>query len=386
MSELINTRQENGNGFRWHLLATASSLAVLAGILNSHPAAAGDSDRPTVWIELGGQLERVDGGEQPFAPAFSTVTPRPAFEQETLSSLQRSSRYSFGGSGKITFAPESSDWVFAASVRYGRSNGNRHVHQQSQLVTHFTIFSSVHTATGTNFTDAKTENSESHAILDFQAGKDIGLGLFGRGGSSVVNVGVRFAQFTQQSHATLRARTNFDFNFQKLYCCTLPLPQRTDYAGVASSDRSFRGVGPSVSWDASARLAGGKDSSEVFLDWGINAAVLFGRQKAEGAHHTSAHFYSKYKASLGTGAPLAGYAQVYGAEPEHNRAHARSHSAIVPNLGGFAGLSFRYANAKVSMGYRADLFFGAMDGGVDARQTRDRDFYGPFATISIGFP
>lgn len=383
MSELINNQQNGNNGFRWHLLATVSSLAML-GILAPHASNAAEADRPTVWIELGGQLERIDGGEQPFAPTFSVAAPRPSFEQETLPSLERPSRYSFGGTGKISFEPEGSDWIFAASVRYGRSNGQRHVHQQSQLVTQFTIFNSAHTATGTNFTDAKVGNSESHAILDFQAGKDIGLGLFGRGGSSVVNVGVRFAQFTAQSHATLRARTNFDFNFRKLYCCTFPLVQHTDYAGYASSHRNFHGVGPSLSWDASARLAGDKDSSEVFLDWGINAAVLFGRQKAEGAHHTSAHFYSKYKASLGTGAPLAGYALLYGPDPAHNRAHIRSHSVVVPNVGGFAGLSFRYANAKVSMGYQADFFFGAMDGGIDTRKTNDRNFHGPFATISIG--
>jgi hypothetical protein len=57
---------------------------------------------------------------------------------------------------------------------------------------------------------------------------------------------------------------------------------------------------------------------------------------------------------------------------------------IVPNIGGFAGLSVRFPNAKVSLGYRADAFFGAMDGGIDVRKTYDRDFYGPFATISIG--
>jgi hypothetical protein len=383
MSELVDTQQRE-IGFRWHLLATASSLAILAGAFGALPAAAGNSGRPTVWIELGGQLERVDGGEQPFAPAFSTVAPRPNFERQSLPSLERAARYSFGGTGKVTFAPEGSGWVFSASVRYGRSNGKRKVHQQTQLVTQFTIFNSAHTATGTNFTDAKVKNSESHAILDFQAGKDIGLGLFGRDGESVVNAGVRFAQFTGQSHSTLRARTNFDFNFQKLYCCTFPLPQHTDYAGFASEHRSFHGIGPSLSWDASARLAGSKDSSEIFLDWGINASVLFGRQKAEGAHHTSAHFYSKYKASLGTGAPLAGYALLYGGDPTHNRAHARSRSVVVPNVGGFAGVSFRYANAKVSMGYQADFFFGAMDGGIDTRQTRDRDFYGPFAKISVG--
>ena len=57
----------------------------------------------------------------------------------------------------------------------------------------------------------------------------------------------------------------------------------------------------------------------------------------------------------------------------------------VPNLGGFAGISLKWPNAKISLGYRTDFFFGAIDGGVDTRQTSDLGFSGPFATISIGF-
>jgi hypothetical protein len=31
-----------------------------------------------------------------------------------------------------------------------------------------------------------------------------------------------------------------------------------------------------------------------------------------------------------------------------------------------------------------DEFFGAMDGGLDTRKSYNQEFYGPFATISIG--
>ncbi len=41
---------------------------------------------------------------------------------------------------------------------------------------------------------------------------------------------------------------------------------------------------------------------------------------------------------------------------------------------------------KVRMGYRADFFFGAIDGGIDTRKSETLGFYGPFATISIGLP
>jgi|HubBroStandDraft_2_1064218.scaffolds.fasta_scaffold44336_3 hypothetical protein len=41
-------------------------------------------------------------------------------------------------------------------------------------------------------------------------------------------------------------------------------------------------------------------------------------------------------------------------------------------------------NFKVSAGYRADFFFGAMDGGLDTAKKENVGFYGPFATISVG--
>jgi hypothetical protein len=56
----------------------------------------------------------------------------------------------------------------------------------------------------------------------------------------------------------------------------------------------------------------------------------------------------------------------------------------VPNLGGFAGVSYRYNNAKISFGYRADLFFGAIDGGIDHRHSETLNMGGPFANISFG--
>jgi len=38
----------------------------------------------------------------------------------------------------------------------------------------------------------------------------------------------------------------------------------------------------------------------------------------------------------------------------------------------------------VSFGYRADIFFGAMDSGWDTRSTKNLSFYGPFASVAIG--
>ena len=56
----------------------------------------------------------------------------------------------------------------------------------------------------------------------------------------------------------------------------------------------------------------------------------------------------------------------------------------MPNVGGFAGVSYRYSAAKISLGYRADFFVGAVDGGIDTHKSETLGFYGPFAAISFG--
>lgn len=65
--------------------------------------------------------------------------------------------------------------------------------------------------------------------------------------------------------------------------------------------------------------------------------------------------------------------------PDQNR----SRTVIVPNVGGVAGLSYRFGDAKLSAGYRADFFFG-MDGGIDTTKKENVGFYGPFANVSVG--
>ena len=148
------------------------------------------------------------------------------------------------------------------------------------------------------------------------------------------------------------------------------------YSAKLLVTRSFTGAGPSLSWDANATLIGNPGASTLTFDWGLNGALLFGRQKAEAIHSTMAHHVPN-GFSLTQGA----IPTIYPTTVHHT---SRSRSVVVPNVGGFAGLSLRFPNAKVSLGYRIDAFFGAMDGGIDTHKTYDRDFYGPFATISIG--
>jgi hypothetical protein len=387
MSELMHPERP-ATGLRGGLLVTVSAMALVACVL---PAIASgtDDDRPTVWIDLGGQLERVDGTGRPFAPDFATTTPTPeVFEPISPIDAQHSPRYSYGGEGRLSIMPEGTDWVLSAGVRYGRSNGGKYIQNQLayprvkniQRLVHYPSFSYSKTQAGAfaQFNETRTKQSESHTILDFKAGKDIGIGLFGDHSTSQIAAGIRFAQFASRATSFIRARPDLEFyngfaafNTPSFYFYK-PYARFHAYTQAGSSTRSFHGIGPSLSWEGSSPIAGNADSAQLALDWGADFALLFGRQKASVTHQTTLHSfhqrqYPRYQTLVMPGG------------------HNNRRSVVVPNLGAFAGLSVNFPNSKVSFGYRGDYFFGAMDTGIDARHSQNVSFHGPFAKISIGF-
>lgn len=376
MSELMNA-SARGFYFRGNLLATVSA-AVLAAIASDRSVQAQERDKPSVWIELGGQLEH-QTIEPPFAPPFAQAPP-PDFENPPPLVAQRSPRYAYGIEGKLSFSPEGSDWLLSAAIRYGRSNGNKRVHQSGP---HITVAIPPITTTirsPVQFADTTAQHDESHSVLDFQVGRDVGLGMFGGHAQSQISAGVRFAQFNTKSTVAISSIPDLKIVDNPLYSLVFPLKYYHIHSAASSVARSFRGVGPSLSWSGSVSIAGNGEGGEVALDFGLNGAVLFGRQKTRVHHFTHAEYYIQkyhYNPYLGKDPDILLY-------DRHPSDRSRSRSATVPDLGGFAGLSFRYANAKVSFGYRGEIFFGAMDDGFDAAHSGDRSFHGPFATISIG--
>jgi len=383
MSELLNTQQANGQ-FRRQLLTTVSALAFGSVLCAGDVAQAADADHPTVWVELGSQMESVQGMEDPYVPPFLETQPRPGFEDISPASTQRPGRFAIGGEAKVSIAPKNSDWSFLAQVRFGRSNKSKHAHQQT------TAFK--RTGQGTNtagvhvpfyasllaYGDTVVGNAERHAIVDFMAGRDVGLG-FGHNATASFDFGVRFAQFTSKSTVTIHERVDPTISripappnpfLPNLLKYTTNVSNRTHYA-YRNMDRSFSGLGPSLSLTGSSPVLGNEEEVEIALDWGANAAVLFGRQKVKGNFATKGALFSNFQF-----APHSSYG--------HAAPTARSRRVVVPNAGGFAGLTFRHADAKVSFGYQADFFFGAMDGGTDMRHSEVTSFHGPFAKISIG--
>lgn len=260
--------------------------------------------------------------------------------------------------------------------------------------------------TNFKFEGAKATRSETHAIVDFTVGKDVGLGLFGGHGSSVVAAGIRFAQFTSQSHSSMGVLPDINYAGLSTPIASFAALKRFKYhnytqtkhhfySGVIDAQRSFHGIGPTLSWKGSTPILGAPDRAEIAVDWGFNGALLFGRQKASGHHETQIRTdyvsgrFGGHVTQTGLGYfnhNKFGRWQLQRYNDTHKSASFnRSHSAVVPNIGALAGLSFRYINAKVSFGYRADFFFNAMDGGIDTRKSEALGFHGPFTAISFGF-
>ena len=379
MSELIQ-KNDSSVAIRWKLLAGVSVLALTAHLASSGPARAEDTDRPTVWIELGGQWSTLQDGVETFNPAL--MAGRPA-KFEPSQKFEKPARHGFDEFGALSLQPEGSNWVVSAAVQYGRSSTkNYNLEQTNPEFKYYAGAPRVGVPVAQQFAETTAKTSEQRLVVDFMAGKDVGLGLFGKDGTSVVSAGVRFAQFTSRSNIALKSDPDWHINSKYFtYVHDYISFGQSFHSNLASlrAERSFTGVGPSLSWKSSERLWGDSRDASLMLDWGVNGAILFGRQKTHTHHQSTGKSFYHYGPFL-TGPAAPHTTAVLPATPDHTR----SRNVTVPNIGGFAGLSFKYPNAKVSLGYRADFFFGAVDGGIDARKTYDRSFYGPYMTVSIG--
>jgi iron complex outermembrane receptor protein len=351
-----------------------------------------DNGKPPLWIDLGGQFAMLQDDQQAFTPPFfsaiaaAPMTPPVAFQHPNGSS--------FDWNASVEYTPDDSDWIVSAFVRYGRTGRYNHDHQQLPLEAPFTKVINYHgyqfplhlQPVDARYFDAFNSNNESHAIFDFAIGKDVGLGMLGLNGNSNINGGLRFVQFTQSSGFSIHANPDVEYPRQG------PLAYYHRYSAADAVRRSFHGIGPSISWKASTPVIDNSDATGMSFDWGANGAILFGRQIAQVHHQTTGLYLCSNLQGLvghckkgvhGTSV-FSQYHGGYHSRYQRSANSNRGRTIAVPNIGGFAGISWRYSNAKVSFGYRADEFFGAMDGGIDTHRSENVGFFGPFANISIG--
>ncbi|HVZ18678.1 MAG TPA: hypothetical protein VG897_16270, partial [Terriglobales bacterium] len=293
-------------------LANASAMVLAAALASATGAHAEDRDAHSLWIELGGDFNHLDGQPGSWSP-----TPNAVFDTSG-SFVLKSPPFDFGGEAGITYRLNDTGWLAGATIRLGRSG--RHP--------------SFHTATSSaKYPDVNAQyansshNRETHLILDFKVGKDVGLGAYGL---SVVSVGLRYAQqsLDTDSHATYDPKDIFG----SYYGTNIA----KSYSERARIQRSAWAIGPAVSWDASAALAE-SSNGQFALDWGVNAALLVGRQKFSGQY--SSTYVLKTNHRQGT----------FSTSTTHSSSiRERSRMTVTPNIGAFAGFSYKWPSTRVS--------------------------------------
>ncbi len=255
----------------------------------------------------------------------------------------------------------------------------RNRQRASRLVTAYPTFAFFcSAATHSTFSDVVGSTSERHMMLDFTVGKKFGIGIPGHEGTGTLAAGVRFAQFS--------SRNSFNINMMPYYALPLPYSENFHdiYEAQTDEQHNFHGYGPEITWDGSNIVWGDVTAAgTINLDWGLNAAMLFGKQTVTLLRSHMFHCHTDKNGSVPTACPGSDPGEYFATKDDY--AITRTNDVTVPNVGAHLGLSYDYRNAKISIGYKADAFFNAVDGGQETRDQFDRIFYGPYANVSIGF-
>jgi hypothetical protein len=225
-------------------------------------------------------------------------------------------RNGFEGGGKATFQPAGSPFSYALGVRYGRSR------QASRS------FSANYPSGGGTF-DQTVNTSErlSHTMVDFEVGKDVGIGLFGSG-TTTVGGGLRYAHF----YSTTRGNFATSFKYGGFPASRAGQFELSRYSDV---------IGPRIFARTTSPFAGELGERGVSLGLSVGAGVLFGRESA------------KNDVFLSSGTP-GQFAQF-----------SRSRQVTVPTVDASAQVNWVVPGSPlmVSAGYRYDGSYKVMDGG-----------------------
>jgi|SRR5579871_1136213 len=288
---------------RRYLLGTASGAA----LVGAAPLAHADGTIDHIYIDGAFQYAMYGGQSTAWAPSFFN------FDEPRIGARN----------GWNTFDDvvlQSGDWYLTIAADYGRS-GSAHaaLHQ-----THYS-FPKYYTRTG------KARSHEEHTVLDFTVGKDVGLGMFGLDGSSIISGGLRYAHFI--SHTA----THFSYYYSKFN-------GPTSYSSFARLvDRQFVGVGPIITWKARTPIA-----PDFSFSWGASAAAVIGSRSFEL-----------------NGDKVRGQGNV-----------------VSPQIGGNVGITWQEPGSPFALtaGYRVNAYFKIYDQGFDfGGKHTDRIIHGPFA-------
>jgi iron complex outermembrane receptor protein len=347
-----------------------------------------DGARP-ITVEIGGGTGRFSGDSEVYEPDWlqnhsPTFPLDQSFQDEDLD-------WGDTRSVKLTYAP-SQDWRVSAGYRFGKTNSAlaRASGYEEVEGGYFNAVCFVYCTGPTirnyvsslgNHWRGSARDSEEHAIIDLEVGREVGFGSWGDGGRSMLGLGLRHADLRSTSVLVMDgipARVSpADYTPISPFFALpgFPIRYHDSYTTMLESERGFEGVGPTATWEASIRLAGDEEHGHADVDWAISGGVLFGKQTLDSDEAMLTQrftgSYPLYKADI--------------VLLDDNVPRSRTEDVTVPNLSLSVGLSYSIDRVKVSTGYSYDRFFDAIDGGVEDAQTFDRTIHGPYLKLSVGF-
>jgi len=370
-------------------------------------------------IEVGGQNQRRGASQEmalPFVDAFPTADIRGLQDEEHLN-------WNDGRDLRLTFQPSGSPWKVTAGVRYGRADSGDHKLRQEDVAgpevcrsprenkyndyvpgVDFSFIGKLqcdpeygpvtktfdtkygpYTRTFENKYDpdnllipinrigASGRRHEEHMIVDFEVGKDVGVGVLGEGKSSL-GAGLRYAEFKSSASGDLRGVpdlyvpegwSKYDSTFHQ-------------YMASFETEREFKGTGPTLSWQASQSLWGDEQTGHLNLDWTITGGALFGKQKTTASGmQGSEYIVDAYSSIDWDSLPPPPQTPIDVA--------SRSESATVPVLDLSLGLSYDIQRFTIGAGYRWERYFDVLDAGFEEHQSHGRTIDGPYFKLAIGF-
>ena len=353
-----------------------------------------------VWpltLEVGGQVQRVDGNNTAALPTFYDAFSGP------LDIAERGQRADLGW-GQIRevtlgWRPNAGPWQLSVGYRQGslRDTVSGQASWDTEpfcpLVggpfaaqctnpTAPPIFADLQSYSQTNRVAAEMQASEAYRLFDLTIRRDLNLDAFSR---SSVALALRRARLNARTQAMLEGVPDWTIpeNVDVFVVADRPVTH-TVYQADFEAHRSFDGTGPLLTWSAASPLFGNLQSGVVELDWSLSGGALFGRQNTRIADSQESEWYYAWTSSQASGFQQPPQTPTTTTERTVPGAR-RSTSTTVPMVGGTLGLSYRVNNLNLSAGYRWERYIDAIDGGVEDRRTYDRTIQGPTLKLGIGF-
>jgi hypothetical protein len=313
--------------------ASAVALSVSGSVSYAQTAAPGTPQAVSVWVE--GALFWTTGGSfnVPLVPGFGP--PITAFNPNT--GIE-------GAAGFDYRWPGNQLWHIVGDVRYGRTK-TATGHSSSFFSSLINPTSGVFVLQTSSTASSGTEK-ESHLVVDFMAGRDLGVGS----NAPELQFGVRVADLHASAHVNESGKTTF------YSTAVFPPTVTAAQTAVTTFNSRFFGAGPRLALTGNVAITGFWS-----FDYSGGIALLFGERMS--------NFY---------------LSSTFGALAINTNT-----TAFVFNADGWAAISYALTpNLKASAGVRGDYYNSPLmsyDINTGGSVNIDRLFWGPFIRLTGAF-